>query len=181
VTIDTELARIVDAFTRLARTAREGEQQERFGGSAAGVLQGLASSLARLPGSPFLPQSAGFSSATAARSLGLSGLLTGVLQLFGGRRGREVVEFEPLARPSPLHFEGLLESGAGQIVRMDRDLAGAPRAMAAPAVQAAAPQVVVQVNAMDSRSFLDHSSEIASAVRQAMLTSHPINDVLGEV
>jgi hypothetical protein len=39
-------------------------------------------------------------------------------------------------------------------------------------------QIVVQVQAMDSQSFLDHSHDIAQAVRQAMLNSHPVNDVI---
>jgi hypothetical protein len=39
-------------------------------------------------------------------------------------------------------------------------------------------QVVVQVQAMDSQSFMDRSQDIAQAVRQAMLNSHPVNDVI---
>ena len=42
-------------------------------------------------------------------------------------------------------------------------------------------QVTVQVQAMDSRSFLDHSSDIASAVREAMLNMHSINDVVNDL
>jgi hypothetical protein len=38
----------------------------------------------------------------------------------------------------------------------------------------------VQVQAMDSQSFLDHSSDIAQAVRQAMLQSSVLNDVVRE-
>jgi hypothetical protein len=38
----------------------------------------------------------------------------------------------------------------------------------------------VQVQAMDSRSFLDHSDEIARAVREAMLNAHALNDVVNE-
>ncbi len=41
--------------------------------------------------------------------------------------------------------------------------------------------VNVQVQAMDSRSFLDHSQEIARAVREAMLNSHALNDVVSEL
>jgi hypothetical protein len=33
---------------------------------------------------------------------------------------------------------------------------------------------------MDSRSFMDHSDEIAMAVRQAMLESGVLNDVVRE-
>jgi hypothetical protein len=34
---------------------------------------------------------------------------------------------------------------------------------------------------MDSRSFLEHSDEIARAVREAMLNSHALNDVVSEL
>jgi len=42
-------------------------------------------------------------------------------------------------------------------------------------------QITVQVQAMDSQSFLDHSGDIALAVRQAMLQSSVLNDVIREV
>jgi hypothetical protein len=38
--------------------------------------------------------------------------------------------------------------------------------------------VVVEVNAMDSQSFLDRRGEIADAVRLALLESHPLQDVI---
>lgn len=41
-------------------------------------------------------------------------------------------------------------------------------------------RVVVQVQAMDSRSFLDHTPEIAEAVKRALLESNGLRDVLGE-
>jgi hypothetical protein len=34
---------------------------------------------------------------------------------------------------------------------------------------------------MDSKSFLDHSDEIAQAVREAMLSSHSLNDVIADL
>lgn len=46
---------------------------------------------------------------------------------------------------------------------------------------AAAPQITVSVQAMDSQSFLDHSSDIAQAVRSAMLSMSSINDVVNEL
>jgi hypothetical protein len=46
---------------------------------------------------------------------------------------------------------------------------------------ASATQITVQVQAMDSQSFLDHSNDIALAVRQAMLQSSVLNDVIREV
>jgi hypothetical protein len=46
---------------------------------------------------------------------------------------------------------------------------------------AAPPQINVNIQAMDSQSFLDHSDEIAQAVRQAMLSLNSINDVMNEL
>jgi hypothetical protein len=51
--------------------------------------------------------------------------------------------------------------------------------LARPVVQSG-PQVTVQVNAMDSRSFLDNSENIARAVREAILNSRALADVVGE-
>jgi hypothetical protein len=45
----------------------------------------------------------------------------------------------------------------------------------------AAPQITVNVSAMDSQSFMDRSSDIANAVREAMLNLHPINDVVANL
>ena len=44
-----------------------------------------------------------------------------------------------------------------------------------------APQINVTVQAMDAQSFMDHSTEIAQAVRQAMLNLSSINDVVNEL
>ncbi len=41
--------------------------------------------------------------------------------------------------------------------------------------------ILVQVQAMDSQSFMDHSNDIAQAVRQAMLNSHPVNDLIADL
>ncbi len=47
-----------------------------------------------------------------------------------------------------------------------------------PAAASSAAQITIQVNAMDSQSFMDHSYEIAQAVRSAMLNMSSINDVV---
>ena len=46
---------------------------------------------------------------------------------------------------------------------------------------APAPQITVNVQAMDARSFLDRSNDIALAVRDAMLNLNSINDVVNEL
>ena len=45
----------------------------------------------------------------------------------------------------------------------------------------AAPQITVNVQAMDARSFMDRSNDIALAVRDAMLNLNSINDVVNEL
>jgi hypothetical protein len=41
--------------------------------------------------------------------------------------------------------------------------------------------ILVQVQAIDSQSFMDHSNDIAAAVRQAMLNMHSVNDVIADL
>jgi len=41
--------------------------------------------------------------------------------------------------------------------------------------------ILVQVQAMDSQSFMDRSNDIAQAVRQAMLNLHSVNDVIADL
>jgi len=43
------------------------------------------------------------------------------------------------------------------------------------------PQVTLHIQAMDTQSILNRSADIAQAVRQAMLQSHPINDVVADL
>ncbi len=67
-------------------------------------------------------------------------------------------------------------------VRMPRSYAedgasGGSRA----AVSGAAAQITVNVQAMDARSFMDRSNDIALAVRDAMLNMNAINDVVNEL
>ena len=113
--------------------------------------------------------------------LGLSPLLSGIASLFGGSGDNSTPgsAAAPLARftlpPSLQVNAGARESG-GQTFAVDHPQGELPRA-----VRPVAPaQITVQVQAMDSRSFLDHSADIAMAVRQAMLESSVLNDVVRE-
>ena len=111
--------------------------------------------------------------------LGLSPLVTGIASLFGGGGDQ--------SSPAPLiHYSlppaiqvnaGVSESG-GEAFAVDYSQGGVPRPVSTAAQPTA--QITVQVQAIDSRSFLDHSSEIAMAVRQAMLESSVLNDVVRE-
>jgi hypothetical protein len=132
--------------------------------------------------------------------LGMVPLIVGLLGLFGGAGTPAPPTLEKYAMPDRLYFEGA-DTGS-DISDADYDQMGMPRVpsaapdgtsaqtsgMAAPGSSgnsttsgAAAPQITVNVQAMDSQSFLDHSNEIAQAVRAAMLNSNSINDVVNNL
>jgi hypothetical protein len=118
-------------------------------------------------------------------ALGLSPLISGLLGLF---KRDEPEAPRPLVKyisPPPVHVEGWMRRG----IEEDEwsELASRPDWGTWPGVKSdretrTAPiEVTVQVQAIDSRSFLDHSWEIAQAVREAMLQSHALNDVVNEL
>ncbi len=106
---------------------------------------------------------------------GLSPLLTGLARLFTGGDSHEPPPILPTyTKPAAVSVEG-------EVAR-DRTVEWRwPEAVAAERAVRAAPQVTVQVQAIDSRSFLDHKDEIARAVREAVLNSHSLVDALGEL
>lgn len=113
--------------------------------------------------------------------LGLSPLITGLLSLFGGGGGNSSPTAAPVKfslPPSVGVNAGVSEAAPTSPFGVDYAAGGQPR----PATRASAgPQITVQVQALDSQSFLDHSQDIAMAVRQAMLESSVLNDVVREV
>jgi len=137
--------------------------------------------------------------------LGMVPLVVGLLGLFGGGGTPAPPTLEKYAMPERQYFEGA-DTGS-DVSGADYDQMGMPRAYsAAPdggSAQtsgsaspgsgsggsgapsgpsgAGAAQITVNVQAMDSQSFLDHSNEIAQAVRAAMLNSNSINDVVNNL
>jgi hypothetical protein len=112
--------------------------------------------------------------------LGMVPLVTTLFGLFGG--GAEApAPLVKYALPERMNFQAA-ETASG-LANVDYDQTGMPRPYGAADGPAAAPapQVQVTVNAMDARSFLDRSSEIAAAVREAMLNLNSINDVVNEL
>ena len=106
--------------------------------------------------------------------LGLSSLVTGLMGLFGGG-GSAPPPITPYLAPMPIQTDaGFSNAGGGVPFGADFAQGNSPRAMTG---GSAAP-ITVQVHAMDSQSFLDHSQDIALAVRQAMLESTVLNDVI---
>jgi hypothetical protein len=118
--------------------------------------------------------------------LGLAPVVSAVRHLFGGGDAPEPPPLVRYIAPAPLRFDGAnptsLDLG---IPAVDNGQNGQPRivqpAAAAAAVTRADSPITIHVQAMDSRSFMDHSQEIANAVRQAMLNMHSINDVVSDL
>jgi hypothetical protein len=137
--------------------------------------------------------------------MGMVPLVVGLLGLFGGGGTPAPPTLEKYAMPERQYFEGA-DTGS-DVSGADYDQMGMPRAYsAAPDGGSAQPsgsasqgsssgrsgapsgpsgagatQITVNVQAMDSQSFLDHSNEIAQAVRAAMLNSNSINDVVNNL
>jgi hypothetical protein len=98
----------------------------------------------------------------------LSPLISGIASLFGGSSTPTPLPI--YTPPPPVAISGTLNSAAPNT---------APSA--AGSNQAGPTRVTVNVNAMDSQSFMDHSNDIANAVREAMLNMHPINGVVASL
>lgn len=86
---------------------------------------------------------------------GISPLVSGIMSLFGGGGDESV--------PPPLEAFTLPESRSETFVLPSANPVGA------------------QTQMVDAQFFLDHSNEIAAAVKQAILNSHSLNDVISEL
>ncbi|HEV1287596.1 MAG TPA: hypothetical protein VNU44_19895 [Bryobacteraceae bacterium] len=107
---------------------------------------------------------------------GLSPLISGLVSLFGGGGGGQTTAVTPYIQPLPVHLTaGFTGSAAGGASGVDYGEGGQPRQTTAASAQQ---QITVQVQAMDSQSFLDRSNDIAAAVRKAMLETSALNDVI---
>jgi hypothetical protein len=107
---------------------------------------------------------------------GLGSLIGGLASLFGG--GGDSESLPPLlsyAGPEAIRFEGDVHRSANVT-----DWGGSEATPSGTPLPTRA-QITVQVNALDSQSFLDHSQEIARAVRYAMLNSNSLNDVVSDL
>jgi len=145
---------------------------------------------------------------TVGGGLTLLPMVTGLLRLFGVGGGKEEpAPLEKFALPQAIRAEGgvnsagetvLIDRGAGDRIRTYGLPAAAGRSTAAPALAesrtesfagaperpaapAAGQSITVNVQAMDSQSFLDRREDIARAVREAMLQSHSLNDIVSEL
>ena len=126
----------------------------------------------------------GVASTVLKSGFGLAPLISGLVGLFGGGDDTTPSPLVKYAMPAAVDFQAA-ESG-GRITNLDYDQVGMPRASSGAANGgtsgiASTPQITVNVQAMDARSFLDRSNDIALAVRDAMLNMNAINDVVNEL
>ena len=148
--------------------------QQTLAGATQDNTQALSQNTASKSGSS---SSVGSVASTVLGGSILSPILGGLMDLFGvGDGGQAAVAASPFMLPAPVQYQGGTSS-PGQVMPTSYAESGQPRAQAA----AATPQVNIQVNAMDSQSFMDHSDEIATAVRSALLNSHPLADVISDL
>ncbi|MBZ5603327.1 MAG: hypothetical protein LAO79_13585 [Acidobacteriia bacterium] len=107
---------------------------------------------------------------------GIGPLVSGLVGLFGGGGSSEPLPaLAPYVAPPSVNVNAGISGSVSGVFATDNAAGGAARPVPA------ATNVTVQVQALDSQSFLDHSQDIAMAVRQAMLESSTLNDVIREV
>ncbi|HVY93130.1 MAG TPA: hypothetical protein VHA14_10290 [Bryobacteraceae bacterium] len=110
----------------------------------------------------------------------LSPVISGLLSLFGVGGSKPQPDPLPVyTAPPSVQISDTLRNAA--VSGAAPSAATAAAGVAAPQASSGAPQVTVNVSAMDSQSFMDRSTDIANAVREAMLNLHPINDVVASL
>jgi hypothetical protein len=112
-------------------------------------------------------------------ALSLSPILSGLLHLFGGGTSNAPPPLAKFSLLPSMAFQAANVTGP-QTAGVDFSQGGTPRVIGS-ASPSASQQITIQVQAMDSRSFMDHSQDIATAVREAMLNMHALNDVISDL
>ena len=113
---------------------------------------------------------------TVTGGFALNPIVAGLMKIFGGSdQPPTPAPLEKFTLPTAVNLNAGMSTTASGLLPLSYGQNGLPRA------SAAAPSVTVQVNAMDSRSFMDRSEDIANAVRRAMLESSSLNDVVSEL
>lgn len=147
-------------------------------GGDAGLPAAAVSGLAGVLGSGLGDERRGEVAGAAARG-GLIPMLLGAILRGSDDRGEDVATAAVrFAMPAPVHAEAV--SIGDRIVPADYGANALPRELGPASSERSATPVVIQIQALDSRSILDRSSDIAAAVRDAMLHSHALNDLIRE-
>ncbi len=118
---------------------------------------------------------------TAGRLLGggfaLAPILSGLVGLLRSGSPEPAPALPRYVASTPFRFQGAApQTPKEPILEADYEQGGLARRVFHPPVQ-----VAIHIQAIDSRSFVDHRDEIARAVREAMLNAHGLNDVMAEL
>ncbi len=117
---------------------------------------------------------------TAAMMTGVGPIVTGLMKLFGSDEPETLPPLEKFVAPTSISVEaGLTANRDFESIRYAQG--GRPEAAAAGSSPTQAPTIQVNIQAMDSQSFLDRQDDIARAVREAMLHSNSLNDIVMEL
>lgn len=117
-------------------------------------------------------------------------LISGLLSLFGGGGSQSPPPLVRFSLPPQLNMQAANAAPAsGGLPAADYSQSGTPRSFEGTDAltpqtstqPASAPNITIQVQAIDSRSFIDRSHDIAQAVREAMLDMHSLNDVISDL
>ena len=118
---------------------------------------------------------------TAAMMTGVGPIVTGLMKLFGSSDSEPLPALEKFQAPAAVSVEAGLsasrEIGAVRYAQGGIADMGSGNKAGAPQTQT----IQVNIQAMDSQSFLDRQDDIARAVREAMLHSNSLNDVVLEL
>jgi len=123
---------------------------------------------------------------TAEMITGVGAIMTGLTKLFGSSKPEPPPAIEKFVMPSSVSVEaGLNTEGGFGGIRYSQGgqpaMTESKQSEARATSQAAGPTIQVNIQAMDSQSFLDRQDDIARAVREAMLHSNSLNDVVMEL
>ena len=110
---------------------------------------------------------------------GIVPIIGSLLGLFGSDDSEPAPTFTKYQMPAAVDYQA--SEVGGQIENADYNQSGAPRAFGGDTGAGTVPGITVNVQAMDARSFLDRSDDIAAAVRDAMLNLNSINDVVNDL
>jgi len=115
--------------------------------------------------------------------LGFLGSGLGMVRLLGKLFGTEErpKETAPVRYLAPAPIEWTAALSGGRLQPLDYGQGLLPRRPTGTAPAAPMPPVTIQVQAIDTRSFLDHSAEIARAVKEALLRTHTLGDVVADL
>ncbi len=120
----------------------------------------------------------------------VSPIISGIAKLFGGGKREEPPPLVPFAKPASISLEAAVAGTGNQYTAFDYNQMGQPRRLAPSMSQEVATNsngsgvtqnVTIQIQALDSRSILDRSEDIAGALKEAMLNSHSVNGLINEL